>query len=424
MLKSSLAAIKGTQQSLASPPRALALAMFAVLLVSYAINAMDRQLFPLIASDVRREYGFSLSSAGFLSTVFTLGMALAGLPTGWLLARFSRKTALEIGIAIFSAGTVLTAFAHGFADMLFYRTATGVGEAMQLTALLTAATGFFARSRGAAAGSINFTFGVGAMIGPVVAAILLGAWQTWRAPMIVFGILGFAALAVIALAVRPWLTELTGQGGTRAAGIGALTLWNRNTVLLTLMSLTGGMIIYGYLGIYPTYLREHLAYSPALAGTVMSMYGLGALASIAGGLLGDRFPPRFVMSTTFLAAAGLGYLLFSGIRTFAAEAALSFAWGLIVSGILYVNLAGYHVKAVSDNLAGSASGVFVTSLYGSAAASGYSMGWLANHAGWVTAGLIQISLVSLLGAVLASFLTAQGSCDHKRVVSVTPLERP
>jgi MFS transporter, DHA1 family, inner membrane transport protein len=396
--------MQGAQQSLAPRSRAFALAMFAALLVSYAINAMDRQLFPLLASDVRGEYGFSLPRAGFLSTVFTLGMALAGLPTGWLLARFTRKTTLQIGIAIFSAGTVLTAFSHGFADMLFYRTATGVGEAMQLTAMLTVATGYFARSRGAAAGSINFTFGVGAIIGPVLAAILLGAWKTWRAPTIVFGFLGFAALAVIALAVRPWLTEWTGHREGRPAGTGAITLWNRNSVLLTLLSLIGGMIIYGYLGMYPTYLREDLAFSPALAGTVMSMYGLGALASIGGGWLGDRFSPRLVMSATFLAAALLGYLLFSGFRTFAVEATLSFAWGLVVSGILYVNLAGYHVKAVSSDLAGSASGVFVTSLYGSAAISGYSIGWLANHAGWVTASLIQISLLSCVGAVLAVFL--------------------
>jgi MFS transporter, DHA1 family, inner membrane transport protein len=386
--------------------------MFAALLVSYAINAMDRQLFPLIASDVRAEYGFSLSSAGFLSTVFTLGMALAGIPTGWLLARVTRKATLQIGIAIFSAGTVFTAFAHSFADMLLYRTATGVGEAMQLTALLTAATGYFARSRGAAAGSINFTFGIGAIIGPVLGAILLGAWKTWRAPMIVFGALGFAALAIIALVVQPWLTELAGPRASRAEGIGAPTLRNRDSVLLTLISLIGGMVIYGYLGMYPTYLREHLAYSPALAGTVMSMYGLGALASIAGGWLGDRFSPRLVMSATFLAASVLGYLLFSGIQTFPAEVALSFAWGLVVSGTLYVNLAGYHVKAVSQRLAGSASGVFVTSLYGSAAISGYSMGWLANHAGWVTAGLIQISLLSLLGAVLAAFLPPGSKAPH------------
>src|SRR5713101_1128574 len=92
-------------------PRAFALAMFAVLLASYAVNAVDRQVFPLLASDVRAEYGFSLSNSGLLSTIFTLGMALAGLPTGYLLARSTRKTTVQIGIAIFSTGTALTALA-------------------------------------------------------------------------------------------------------------------------------------------------------------------------------------------------------------------------------------------------------------------------------------------------------------------------
>jgi DHA1 family inner membrane transport protein len=164
------------------------------------------------------------------------------------------------------------------------------------------------------------------------------------------------------------------------------------------------MIVYGYLGMYPTYLREHLAYSPVAAGTVMSVYGFGALASIGGGWLGDRFSPRLVMSATFLAAAVLGYLLFHGSPRFATQAALSFAWGIVVSGALYVNLAGYHVKAVTSDLVSRASGLFVASLYGSAAFAGYSIGWLASHAGWVTAGLIQISLLSIVGAALAVFL--------------------
>jgi len=387
-------------------PRAFALAMFAILLVSYAINAMDRQVFSLLASDVRSEYGFSLSKSGLLSTIFTLGMALAGLPTAYLLARSTRKTAVQIGIAIFSAGTALTAFAHGFADMLLWRAATGIGEAMQLTALLAAASGYFTRHRAAAAGSINFAYGIGAIVGPVLTGILLSAWKTWRAPLVIFGLLGIVAIAVIALAVRPWLTELTGEFGNRTGAAGAHTLMNRNTLILTAMSLIGGMIVYGYLGMYPTYLREHLAYSPGAAGTVMSMYGFGVLASIGGGWLGDRFSPRLVMSITFLAAAVLGYLLFHGSPPFATQAALSFAWGLVVSGTLYVNLAGYHVKAVTSDLVSSASGLFVASLYGSAAFAGYSIGWLASHAGWAMAGLIQISVLSIVGAALAAFLQA------------------
>jgi len=88
------------------------------------------------------------------------------------------------------------------------------------------------------------------------------------------------------------------------------------------------------------------------------------------------------------------------------ESSLSFMWGVVVSGILFVNLAAYHVKALHISLAGRGSGIFVTSLYGSAGVAGYTMGWLAGRAGWVTAGWvtagdIQISLLSLTGAALA-----------------------
>ena len=374
---------------------------FGVLLVSYAINAMDRQIFPLIAPDVRREYGFSLEAIGFLATVFTLGMAVAGIPTSYLLARFSRKTVLQIGIAVFSAGTALTVLSSGFSDLLVYRTATGIGEAMQLTVLLAIAVNYFASRRGAAVGAINFFFAVGAIIGPAVGGLLVSAYQSWRVPMVVYGLSGFAAMAVVAVTVKPWFSETADASGGVTDRGGAPTLLNRNTVLLTAMSVIAGLVIYGYLGMYPTFLREGLSYPPATAGTVMSIYGLGALASIGGGWLGDRVSPRLVLGGAFLGVAGLGYLLFHGSPLFRMQSSLSFMWGVVVSGTLYVNLAAYSVKAVHADLAGRASGIFVTSLYASAAVAGYTMGWLAGHGGWVAAGEIQISLLSLTGAVLA-----------------------
>jgi len=139
----------------------------------------------------------------------------------------------------------------------------------------------------------------------------------------------------------------------------------------------------------------------------MSFYGLGTLGSIAGGWLGDRFSPRLVLSTTFFCAAALGYLLFHGSGAFVTQAILSFVWGLIVSGVIYVNLAGYHVKALRSSVASRASGVFVTSLYGSAAFAGYLVGWIATRAGWTTAGEIQISLLSVVAGGLALALQPQ-----------------
>jgi DHA1 family inner membrane transport protein len=376
---------------------------FGVLLASYAVNAMDRQLFPLIAPEVRREYGFSLEAIGFLSTVFTLGMAGAGVVTGYLLTRFSRKTVLQIGIAVFSAGTALTVLSSGFFDMLVYRAVTGIGEAMQLTVLLAIAVSYFASRRGAAVGAINFFFAVGAIIGPALGGLLLSTYRSWRVPMVVYGLIGFAAMVFVAVTVRPWFSEAhaaPGGGDVTDRG-GASTLLNWNTLVLTAMSTIGGLVIYGYLGMYPTFLREGLNYPPATAGTVMSIYGLGALASIGGGWLGDRLSPRLVLGGAFLGAAGLGYLLFHGSPLFVMQSGFSFMWGVVVSGILFVNLAASHVKALHSSLAGRGSGIFVTSLYASAGVAGYLMGWLASRAGWVTAGDVQITLCSLTGAALA-----------------------
>jgi predicted MFS family arabinose efflux permease len=394
--------------------------MFAVLLGSYVINAMDRQLFPLVAPEVRREYGFSLAGVGLLSTVFTLGMAIGGIPTGFLLARFSRRAVLQTGIALFSVGTALTVVSRGFADMLVYRTLTGIGEAMQLTVLLAIAANYFAGHRAAALGAVNFSFAIGAIVGPVLGGALLAAYGTWQAPMLVFAVLGFAAMVVIAAAVDSSSTERDGAVAVKSGDGGAATLRNRNTILLTVMSLFGGLVIYGYLGLYPTFLREGLGYTPQRAGLVMSVYGLGALMSIGGGWIGDRGSPRLVLSATFAAAALVGYLLFNGPSSYYWQAALSFAWGVIVSGVVYVNLAGYHVKAVRRELAGRASGVFVTSLYLTAAVAGYLMGWIANRAGWGAAGTIQISLCALVAAGLALALRPTDRRGSEHVGRVPP----
>jgi DHA1 family inner membrane transport protein len=375
--------------------------MFGVLLASYVVNAMDRQLFPLLAPDVRREYGFSLANTGLLSTIFTLGLAVAGVPTGYLLARLSRKVVLQAGIGIFSVGTILTVFSTGFADMLAYRAATGVGEAMQFTVLLAIVANYFAGRRAAAIGWINFCFALGSIISPVLGGFARDAYQGWRVPMLLFGCLGLLAIVVVALTVKPSFTEMRSSPDERAVLGGANTVFNWNTILLTLMSLIGGLVIYGYLGMYPTFLREGLHYSSTAAGSVMSAFGIGAMGSIAGGWLGDRSSPRLLLGGAFLCSGVLGYFLFRGSESMTVQMMLSFAWGFIASGTIHVNLAGYHVKAVRSELASRAAGIFVTSLYGSAAIAGYLMGFIAAHGGWLRAGEVQLLLLSLVGGVLA-----------------------
>jgi nitrate/nitrite transporter NarK len=152
---------------------------------------------------------------------------------------------------------------------------------------------------------------------------------------------------------------------------------------------------------YPTFLRESLHYTPKAAGLVMSFFGLGALASIIGGWIGDHFSPSLVLSTSFFCVAILGYLLFQPSATVVMREILTLLYGVIGSALLYVNLAAYHVKTLRSSLANRGSGMFVTSFYGPAAFGGYSIGAIAAHGGWLVAGEFQISLLCVVGGLLA-----------------------
>ena len=74
--------------------------------------------------------------------------------------------------------------------MVIYLAATGIGEAMQLTVMIAIAANYFVHYRASAIGSMNVFFGIGAFSGPILGSIFLTSDRSWRAPMIVFGLVG------------------------------------------------------------------------------------------------------------------------------------------------------------------------------------------------------------------------------------------
>lgn len=389
----------------------VALGMFAILLFSYVINAMDRQLFSVLAPDVRKALGLTVPQVGLAATVFTLGMGVAGIPTGYLLSVMSRRGVAILGLIIFSAATYLTAYVHGMPDLLLYRFISGLGEAMQLTALLAIGTTYFLNHRAVAASSLNFTFGIGAVIGPNLGAAILGATQ-WQTPFIVFGLSGAIALVLILLFVKPWFSEVqvADQAATAAQEEGAAdTIWAKTPVTLAIATVFAGLAIYGYLGLYPTYLREALGFTPKQAGLAVSFYGFGALLSLFGGWLGDKYDYRKLLFVSLVVSAITGGILFAGLgQSLSMHILFSFVFGAAISGMVYSNLSAGIIKSVKRAKASYASGLFVASLYIPAAFAGYLLGLLKESFGWSTAGIVQVAGCALVAAVL-SLIAATGA---------------
>ncbi|HEX3474108.1 MAG TPA: MFS transporter [Kofleriaceae bacterium] len=396
-------------------PRA-ALAMFVVLLLSYVINAMDRQIFSVLAADVRQALSIDLPRIGLAATIFTLGMGLAGLPTGYLLAKMSRRNVTVIGLAVFSVATYLTASSQGLGDLLIYRFLSGLGEAMQLTALLAIGTTYFYRHRAVAASALNFTFGIGAILGPNIGAAILHH-HDWKAPFMAFGIAGLPALILIVLFVRSWFTEAAPATGAQPAAAAARSdrdeanaassLTARKPLLLALATVFTGLAIYGYLGLYPTYLREGLHFTPQQAGLCVSFYGLGALLSLIGGWLGDKYNYRKLLFISLIISAISGGLAFTPLGSdVSLHAVVSFVFGAAISGMGYANLSAGLIKSIIRAKASQASGLFVASLYIPAAFAGYLLGRMKGPLGWTTAGILQLAGSAVVAAIL---VVASGS---------------
>ncbi|MFI6375600.1 MFS transporter [Streptomyces sp. NPDC050546] len=390
------------------PPlsRAMTGVGFLLIVLSYMVNAMDRQVFPPLLPDIRAEYGFSLEQGGLLATNFTLGMALAGLPAGYLLDRFRRKTVLLVSIVIYSLGTMATPLATGLADMTLYRVVSGFGEGMQSAAIFAAMGAYFAHRRGLVFGVIGVGYSVGVFIAPLIGVELMSMHGTWHAPFYLFGTAGLLIAAASLFLVKAGLTERSVErvASARTYDYMPASAYNRNTIALTVHSVVSGVAVYGFLGLYPTYLISSLHYSAGQAALAMSCLGFGGMTAVLGGWLGDRVNQRNLLILSLLAVSVISMCIYETRAAVGPQCVLAFLMGAFGLGFVYPNTNSAMQRAVRPSQIGRASGLFVSSYYGPAAFSGLLFAALVETFGWSRAGLLQVTVLPLAGVAALAFV--------------------
>jgi predicted MFS family arabinose efflux permease len=161
-----------------SSARGIAIAMYCVLLVSYILMAADRYFFRSWRPMCARLSDFRSPIPDCFPRFSRLGLGIGGLPTAYLLARYSRKMVLLMGIVIFSTATALTTVVPGFWTMLVCLAAQGIGMSMLATSMFALAASYFSGYRSAAIGSVNFCYGIGGFLGPYLAGKLRQSYMT------------------------------------------------------------------------------------------------------------------------------------------------------------------------------------------------------------------------------------------------------
>jgi len=361
--------------------------------------------YPLLP-EIRTEFGFSLGQGGFLATGFTLGLAAAGIAGGFLADRMARKPILIYSLVIFSIGTLLVPLSMGFVDMALYRIVSGIGEGLQSAAIYAVAGSFFFHRRGLAFGILSAAFGIGVFVGPLIGHGLSAAWGDWRAAFFVFGAAGLLIAVAMTVGLRREITEAHHGGGGAVVDVShvAESPYNRNTLMFGIASACGGLIFYGFLGLYPTYLREVLKFTPGETALAAGLIGAGAATGIFFGWLGDSADQRKLLIGTFLSISVASWFTYQGPTTPGWQYLLAFLMGTFAAGALHVNCNSAMTRAVRPHQIGRGEGLFLGSYYTAAAVSGLLFAMLVGSLGWGGAALWQFTLLPLVAVAALWFV--------------------
>jgi MFS transporter, ACS family, glucarate transporter len=291
---------------------------------AYMIVYMDRVVISATTPEIRREFGYSLVTMGWILSCFNWGYAMFQIPGGWLGDKIGPRRALSLIVTWWSAFTALTALTWNASSMAVTRFLFGVGEAGAFPIATRSLSRWMLPSeRGYAQGITHAGSRLGGAITPALVAWLI-LIHGWRAAFFIFGSLGIIWAAVWFWYYRDTPDEHAGVnaeerelihtslGGRRSARSGSVP-WKAILRSRTLWYLCPMYFCYGYaLNVYlvwfPTYLREHRGMNLLQMGLYASLPLLaGVFGDLAGGWLSDEWYKRtgnVVSARRFVAAAG------------------------------------------------------------------------------------------------------------------------
>lgn len=285
-------------------------------------------LLTLIAPDLGR----STSEIGLLVTAYAAVVVLASLPLSRLTRRFPRRYVLAATTAVCTIGSLWSAFAIGYADLMAARMVTALGQALFWAVVTPAAASLFAP---AVRGKMIARLTVGSSLGPVL-GVPLGTWvgqqAGWRTAFLLFSAVSLAACVAMAVSMPDVSPE---QGGTAR---GTHPSMRRFVVLMvvTVLLVTGSFMMITFV---TQFLLEVAGFPDRYLSVLLLGQGTaGVITTAAIGQVLDKRPWQAVVAASTLLTGtlvllwGLGHnpalalvgLALFGVALSAVPPALSF----------------------------------------------------------------------------------------------------
>jgi len=281
--------------------------VLALLLLSLAVNLVDRQVLSVLAPVIREDLRLSYPQYSYILFCFLLGMTLFQVPAGMMLDRWGVRLALPLLMLVWSAANALHASANTLVQFCLFRFLLGAGECGNYSAGIKAISRWFPPSERALAGGI---FNSGTLLGAFIAPTLVVGIDLhfgWRAGFLLPSVLGL-------LWILPWLRYYPRKAAPSQVD------WERPKLLRLLRSrqvwgaalirIMGGPVIHFYWYWLPEYLKHERHFSieklGLLSGIPFFFAGLGNIAGgwFSGWLIKRGWSVDSSRKLTFLLAAG------------------------------------------------------------------------------------------------------------------------
>ncbi len=266
---------------------ALKLGVLILMVISVAINYIDRGSLSIAAPLLSTELMLSPAQLGMLFSAFFWSYALLQILSGWLVDRYNVIWVMAIGFFIWSVATAATGMVNTIGILFLLRLLLGVGESVAYPCYSKIiVSNYPEHQRGLANSLIDAGTKVGPALGTLIGGILMARFG-WR-PIFIF--LGLGSLLWLPAWFR-WTPKGSIQG-QKVAGDGPgfkEILAQRAVVATSIGHFSGNYFWYFLLTWMPYYLVRERGFTMDTMAIVGSLaYFVTAISTTVTGWLADR----------------------------------------------------------------------------------------------------------------------------------------
>ena len=320
------------------------------------INYIDRGALGFLWPEISEDLGLTKTDYAIILNVFTFAYAFGQTLFGKIFDWIGVRLGFVLSIVVWSAATVLHAFATSLTSFAVFRGFLGVSEAGNWPGATKANAEWFPINERALAQGI---FNSGAAIGGIVSAPIIGILfvflESWQATFVAIGVLGFLWLIPWLIVYKsgpeahPWLSEeerqfiLTGQRdketnevATYAPGSGEI-LSRKESWGVIMASFFLDPIWWLFIGWLPLYLNETYGFGvEEIAAFAWIPYVGAMLGAWFGGLLAqNRISAGWSVNKTRKTVITLGGVIMLVFLLLTTQAATPIVAVMLMAAILF-----------------------------------------------------------------------------------------